>query len=170
MQIAEKTHVMSLPAKQTPKGRVVFRKDQHLVVSQVPDYKPVLSSVLISVELPTMFVVQLRNCCNHSSVFQEIGNSTGHSPTAWLDDLTAVFDLVVREISDAFERGSRSLLSRPQVAIDRPQNRVEDKHEQRKATVRDENNNCGRYPSDLAQAFRQRAHHCRSLRGINARR
>jgi hypothetical protein len=39
-----------------------------------------------------------------------------------LDDLTAVFDLVVGEISDAFERGSLSLLSRP-VAIDRSPNR-----------------------------------------------
>ena len=42
---------------------------------------------------------------NHSSAFREIGNRTGRSPTTWLDDLAAVFDPVVREISDAFEQG-----------------------------------------------------------------
>jgi len=40
---------------------------------------------LSSVELPTMFVVQLGNCCDYSSVFQKIGNCTGHSLTTWLD-------------------------------------------------------------------------------------
>src|SRR5215813_910644 len=112
-----------------------------------------------------MLVVQLRNCYSHSSVLQEIGNRTGHSPTTWLDDFTAVFDLVVREISDTFERGSLSslsLLSRP-VVIDRPPNREEDKQEQINPSVRNENNNCGHDPSDLAQAFRQQAHDCRSL-------
>ena len=35
---------------------------------------------------------------DHSSVFQKIGNCAGHCPTTWLDDLTAVFDLVVEVV------------------------------------------------------------------------
>jgi len=38
-------------------------------------------------------------------VQRDFGRFKGSSPTRWLDDLTVVFGRVVREISDAFERG-----------------------------------------------------------------
>jgi hypothetical protein len=106
VQIIEKAHVASVPAKPGPKGREVFRYDpQRLIIKMQSD--AVLKSVLNSVEQPSvMFPVQLRNRCDHSSVLQEIGNGTSHIPTTWLDDSIAVFDRVIGEISDALEQGA----------------------------------------------------------------